>query len=248
MFIKIKMIIEPYKNVHTAFNDEKDAIQYLIKNNYIDEDKICRLLNLNLSINYILYILYHFLGKVPVEGVSGSLSIDNSITISYYNLFRKIMFLNLKNIKIGGTNKIVEINIFNFLNENKNILVIGGIERDNKNTFFILLNEKNKENIETIIKENVEKNSIIYTDKSNEYNNIKNMGYQHETIQNKNIHKNIHINTIKGSWNAIKQYMKDQNIKSSEINMYLYEYSWRKKYNKNNIWDIFLKQIMNYLS
>lgn len=239
------MVIEPYKNLHNVFANEKNAIQYLIKNNYIDKNKICQLLNLNFHINYILHILYNFLGKTPADGVSWSLSIDNNITISYYNLFRKIMFLNLKNMKIGGINKIVEINIFKFVNKNKDTLIIGGIERDNKNTFFMLLDERNNEIIETIIKEKVEKNSIIYTDKSKEYNNIKNLGYQHEIIIQST---DIHINTIRGTWNAIKKNIKNQNIKVSEINMHLQEYSWRKKYNKNNIWETFLKQIMDYLS
>lgn len=56
------MFVEPYSKLKEIFDDENKALLYLIKNNYVNEYKICDKCNkeTNLNLNKKLYICKYY--------------------------------------------------------------------------------------------------------------------------------------------------------------------------------------------
>lgn len=67
---------------------------------------------LKLPVNIQRHILYEFLKKTPCGIISSSLEVNKNTVTAYYKIFREYLedkqYFN-KNRKIGGRNKIVEI-------------------------------------------------------------------------------------------------------------------------------------------
>jgi transposase-like protein len=291
------MFIESYKSLKKVFDDEKEALLYLIENNYVNKYLKCEKcnhdakLNLNkklyvckfykcrkaisplkgtifnkltLPLNLQLHALYYFLGKVPCSFTASTLGISRNTVSSYNKLFRKHIknkqLLNMR-IKIGGRNKIVEIDEtkiakrkYNKGHKVEGAWVIGGIERsilknkvknENKKLFLVPIEERNIDSIDLIIKRYVKKGTTVYTDCWKGYNNLKNIGYKHMTVNHKKNFKDpitkVHTNTIEGTWNGVKQSIIPRNRNRKDILLFLKEYQWRKKNREYNIWKQFLK-------
>jgi transposase-like protein len=189
---------------------------------------------LTLPLNTQLHVLYYFLGKVPCSFTASTLGISKNSVSSYNNLFRKHLKnkqLPNMNIKIGGRNKIVEIDEskiakrkYNRGHKVEGAWVIGGIERsklknkiknENKKLFLIPIKERNADNIDLIVKKYVKKGTTIYTDCWKGYNNLKNIGYKHLTVNHSKHFKDpetgVHTNTIEGTWNGFKHSMPTTN-------------------------------------
>lgn len=219
---------------------------------------------LRLPINIQLHILYLFLGKAPSSFISASLNIDKNTVSSYNKIFRKYLSEKQyfsRNRKIGGRNKIVELDEskigkrkYNRGHRVEGAWVIGGIERsilknkiknENKKLFLYPIEERNISNIDEIIKKYVKKGTTIYTDSWKGYNNLKNIGYKHKTVNHKENFKdpitNVHTNNIEGTWNGLKQSIIPRNRNKKYILLHLREYQWRRKNREYNIWKKFLK-------
>jgi transposase-like protein len=219
---------------------------------------------LRLPINIQLHILYLFLGKAPSSFISSSLQISKN-TVSSYNKIYRIYIKNKqilnKTNKIGGRNEIVEIDEtkiakrkYNKGHKVEGAWIIGGIQRsrlknkiknENKQMFLVPIEERNIENIDEIIKRHIKKGTTIYTDCWKGYNNLKNIGYKHKTVNHSKNFKDpitgVHTNTIEGTWNGLKQSIIPRNRNKKNIILHLKEYQWRKKNRENNIWKNFLK-------
>jgi transposase-like protein len=291
------MFIESYQSLKKVFDNESEALNYLIKNNYINKylkcDKcgkdttlnfkkklyVCKFYKcrkafsplrntifnkLRLPINIQLHILYLFLGKAPSSFISSSLQISKN-TVSSYNKIYRIYIKNKqilnKTNKIGGRNEIVEIDEtkiakrkYNKGHKVEGAWIIGGIQRsrlknkiknENKQMFLVPIEERNIENIDEIIKRHIKKGTTIYTDCWKGYNNLKNIGYKHKTVNHSKNFKDpitgVHTNTIEGTWNGLKQSIIPRNRNKKNIILHLKEYQWRKKNRENNIWKNFLK-------
>lgn len=291
------MFIEPYKSLKKIFDDEKEALLYLIENNYVNHYEKCLKCNhdiklninkklyvcrfykcrkaisplkgtifnkLTLSLNIQLHILYYFLGKVPCSFTASTLGISKNTVSSYNKLFRKHLknkqLLSNRNIKIGGRNKIVEVDESKIAKRKYNrghrvegAWIIGGVERsmlknkiknENKKTFFVPIKERNIDNIDLIIKKYVKKGTTIYTDLWKGYNNLKNIGYKHMTVNHSKNFKDpitgVHTNTIEGTWNGLKQSIIPRHRNKKDILLFLKEYQWRKKNREYNLWKKFL--------
>ncbi len=220
---------------------------------------------LTLPLNIQLHILYLFLGKAPSSFIASSLQISKNTVSSYNKTFRKYIknkqLLSNRSTKIGGRNKIVEIDESKIAKRKHNkghkvegAWVIGGIERsmlknriknENKKMFLLPIEERNIDNIDLIIKRYVKKGTTIYTDLWKGYDNLKNIGYKHMTVNHSKNFKDpvtgVHTNTIEGTWNGLKQSIIPRNRNKKNIVLYLKEYQWRKKNREYNIWKKFLK-------
>ena len=166
-----------------------------------------------------------------------------------------------KHRRIGGRNEIVEINESKIAKRKYNkgykvegVWVISGIQKSrlknkiknvNKRLFLLPIEERNIENISEIIKTYVKKGTTIYTDCWKGYNDLKNIGYKHKTVNHmkhfKDPETNVHTNTIEGTSNGLKQSMPPRNRNKKNIILQLKEYQWRKKNKEYNIWKQFLK-------
>ena len=51
----------------------------------------------------------------------------------------------------------------------------------------------------------------------------------------------IHMNTIEGTWNGLKQSIIPRNRNKKDIKLHIKEFLWRKKDGERNIWSQFLK-------
>src|SRR6478735_2023591 len=269
------MFIEPYKSLKHIFHNEDDALEYLIKNNYVNKIEKCKecyydmklnlkkklyvcryykcrkaisplkgtiFSELKLPLNLQLHILYLFLGKAPSSFISSSLQIDKNTVSRYNKLFRK--YIKDKQLikpsnKIGGRNEIVEIDEtkiakrkYNKGHKVEGAWVIGGIQKsrlknkiknENKKLFLLPVEERNIENINEIIKKYVKKGTTIYADCWKGYNDLKNIGYKHKTVNHKKHFKdpetNVHTNTIEGTWNGLKQSMPPRNRNKKKYNI-----------------------------
>lgn len=101
---------------------EKNIKFYMSKRSYICNNYTCRksifpfrgtlFSKLKLPVNIQLHILYEFLKKTPCGIISSSLEVNKNTVTAYYRIGRKYLedkqYFN-KNRKIGGRNKIVEI-------------------------------------------------------------------------------------------------------------------------------------------
>ncbi|KAI8882103.1 hypothetical protein K501DRAFT_187542, partial [Backusella circina FSU 941] len=141
------------------------------------------------------------------------------------------------------------------------VWVIGGIERsrlknkiknENRKSFFLPIDIRNSENIDKIINENVKKGTTKTITKISQikgntqcYNNVKNLGYKHKTVNHKKYFKDpitkVHTNGIEGTWSGLKRSINIRNRIKSGIELHLKEYQWRKKNNEYDIWKRFLK-------
>lgn len=184
--------------------------------------------NKKLPINIQLHLLYEFLKKTNGSIISSSLEIDKNTVSAYKKLFRTHIknkqLINKRN-KIGGRNKIVEIDEtkigkrkYNRGHKVEGSWVIGGIERstlknkiknENKRLFMCPIPKRNAENIEKIISKYIKKGTTVYTDLWKGYKNINKLGYKHGTVNHSEHFKDpitkVHTNNIESLWNAVKQ-------------------------------------------
>jgi transposase-like protein len=291
------MFIEPYRKLKHVFDNEENAIMYLIENNYVNKYDKCMKCNsemklyikekiykcknykcrksvspfkgtifskMKLPTNIQVHLLYEFLKKTPPTVLSSSLEIDRKTITKYNKLFRSYLKdkqLYNKREKIGGRNEIVEIDEYKLAKRKYNkghrvegVWIIGGIQRsrlktkiqnENKKMFLLPIKERNIENIDKIIEKYVKKGTTIYTDCWKGYNNLKNIGYKHKTVNHSKHFKDpetgVHTNTIEGTWNGFKHSMPPTNRNKKNINLHIKEFLWRKKHRERNMWTQFLK-------
>jgi transposase len=87
------------------------------------------------------------------------------------------------------------------------------------------------------IKENVAKDSTVYTDENNSYWSVRHNGYEHYTIKHKEkvyALGHIHTNTVEGYWSLVKGGLKGvyRNVSPKYLQTYFNEYSFR--YSRRN--------------
>ena len=252
----------------------KDTKLYLNKKLYICKNYKCRksfsplkgtiFSKMKLPLNIQLHILNYYLLKMPANSIAATLQINPNTVGLYHKIFRTYLknkvYFN-KNIKIGGRNKTVELdetkigkNKYNRGHKVEGAWVIGGIERsilktkiksENQRTFLLPIQKRNIKNIDKIINKYVKKGTTIYTDKWKGYNNLKNIGYKHLTVNHKKNFKDpitgVHTNSIESLWNHLKQSIPLRNRNKKYILLHLREFQWRKRNKEYNIWKKFLK-------
>ncbi|KAI8088107.1 hypothetical protein BDF21DRAFT_447738 [Thamnidium elegans] len=93
------MFIESYQNLKHIFDNEDNALNYLIENKYVNKFDKCSICNYDMKLNFKkkLYVC-----KAPSSFISSSLQIDKNTYIKDKQLIKP------RN-KIGGRNEIVEI-------------------------------------------------------------------------------------------------------------------------------------------
>jgi transposase-like protein len=69
------MFVEPYSKLKEIFDDENKALLYLIKNNYVNEYKICDKCNkeTNLNLNKKLYICKYYKCRKSISPLNGTI-------------------------------------------------------------------------------------------------------------------------------------------------------------------------------
>ncbi|KRH94042.1 putative transposable element [Pseudoloma neurophilia] len=142
---------------------------------------------------------------------------------------------------ICGENFIVEIDESKFSKRKYNRRhrvegqwVLGLVERT-KERKMILIPVKKRDSVTLlqIIKKYVHPQSVIYTDKWREYNDLKNHFRDHKTANHSKYFKDpdtgVHTNTIEGNWSPLKKMLPNKWKNSKNIWLGLYMAMKKKK-------------------
>lgn len=199
----------------------------------------------------IVRIIYKWTQMTPIKNIKHELKVGKSLIKTVINIFEPII-KKMSNRKIGGVDKIVEIDEscltkmkYNVGRPLQRIWCIGGIERGSNKVFFTTSNLRDQSTLDKIITKYVTKGTTIYTDSWRGYNNLKNIGYNHEIVCHKENflnpnNKEIHTQTIEITWRWLKKYLKTYpSIKKKNINFLIRQYFYLKA-KKNDFKEILL--------
>lgn len=173
-------------------------------------------------------------------------SLLSSTTIAeWYNYCREAIFIyelehQSYDVKIGGPNKIVQIDNCKFGKQDEH-WVLGMVE-DRSNDLRLEVcpnNVRTAEVLVPLIKKHVMVGSIIHTDSSKAYDTLPQHGYIHKKVYNSNpINRFVepdgtHTQRIVSHWNELKRaFANDRN--KVNFNTWLVEYLWRRKVRINH--------------
>lgn len=117
--------------------------------------------------------------------------------------------------------------------------VFGAVERDGKIKTKVVLNVR-KLTLMPLIKDMVADNSVIVTDESNSYNDVKRIGHLHESINHSKgqyVDGDVHTNTIEGFWSQFKRSVHGtyHSVSRKHLQLYLDEFSFRYSHRKSDV-------------
>lgn len=117
--------------------------------------------------------------------------------------------------------------------------VFGAVERDGKIKTKVVLNVR-KLTLMPLIKDMVANNSVIVTDESNSYNDVKKIGHLHESINHSKgqyVDGDVHTNTIEGFWSQFKRSVNGtyHSVSRKHLQLYLDEFSFRYSHRKSDV-------------
>jgi len=133
----------------------------------------------------------------------------------------------------------------------------GGLCRKTQESFLVKVDNRNAKTLMTAILENIETGSIIFSDSWRSYKTeeLENAGFQHFKVKHRYnfVYPGtiIHMQNIGRLWGSTKWRNKRQRGTSREqLNSYLIEFIWRKKFRSDNIFDSLLDVIkyIRYIS
>lgn len=116
--------------------------------------------------------------------------------------------------------------------------VFGAVERNGKLKTKVVLNVR-KLTLMPLIKDMVADNSVIVTDESNSYNDVKKVGHLHESINHSKgqyVDGDVHTNTIEGFWSQFKRSVHGtyHSVSRKHLQLYLDEFSFRYSHRKSD--------------
>lgn len=117
--------------------------------------------------------------------------------------------------------------------------VFGAVERDGKIKTKVVLNVR-KLTLMPLIKDMVTDNSVVVTDESNSYNDVKKLGHLHESINHSKgqyVDGDVHTNTIEGFWSQFKRSVHGtyHSVSKKHLQLYLDEFSFRYSHRKSDV-------------
>jgi DNA-directed RNA polymerase subunit M/transcription elongation factor TFIIS len=181
----------------------------------------------------------------------------------WYEKLNKLSYLIMKEEqrfqKIGGIGHIVEIDESKFSKRKYNVgravrspWVIGGIDIETRDTFFVEVFSRNKEVLTRVILENVEVGTTIYTDEWKGYVDLNRVGYIHFTVNHRRnfIDPVTGANTqlIENSWYIFKKSLRERSITyHCDIPLIFAEFLFKRKY-KENTFIVIMRNILGSLN
>jgi len=117
--------------------------------------------------------------------------------------------------------------------------VFGAVERNGKLKTKVVLNVR-KLTLMPLTKDMVIDSSVIVTDESNSYNDVKKLGHLHESINHSKgqyVDGDVHTNTIEGFWSQFKRSVHGtyHSVSRKHLQLYLDEFSFRYSHRKSDV-------------
>ena len=200
----------------------------------------------HLDFKTILMLIFGWLNELPQKFMKDTLKISSPNTlVDWYNFCREVCvdILLKDNHKIGGPGHIVEIDESKFgkrkFHKGRRVdgcWVLGGIDRETKETFFQVVPDRTTETLLPILIENIHPESIVISDCWKSYSTLSQHFKEHRNI-NHSIQfvdpkdKRIHTNTIESNWRVLKRNVlpRSGTVKSL-YSTYFSMYCVRKRY------------------
>ena len=212
--------------------------------------------NSKLECSKILFMAWQWLHKSPSNSIAEMTLHSTATVAAFLDHFRQPVAASLQedDSQIGGENIIVEIDEskfgkrkFNRGHRVEGVWIIGGIERTSESKVFLkVVENRSAETLLEVIRSHVAKGSIIHTDLWRGYANLKDEGFEHQTVNHSKSFKDPLIgtqtNTIEGLWNGLKLNIRPRNHVKESMDERLFEFIWRRK-NKGNLWQAFINNL-----
>ena len=178
-----------------------------------------------LSLKKIFFLIYEFSVKTSAEAIIKEMKISNVTVTKYLKFFRLLIknyyFCFENNRKIGGINKIVEIDEcclfrrkYNVGRIMEQVWIFGGIERkQNGKAFFEKVNNRKATTLKEVLLRRVNPETVIISDSWKAYKNLEEMNFIHFKINHSKkfvdpLCSEIHIQKIKSTWNLLRRLFK----------------------------------------
>lgn len=212
----------------------------------------------NLSIYNILMLTYMWCLKLPTESMINDLGLASDTVVNWCNFCREICVNScvINNEKLGGEGKIVEIDESKFGKRKyqrgkwvEGRWVFGGIERGTDNCFMLVVEDRSRNTLLSVIKDYIKPGTTIISDCWKAYDCLEDEGFKHLTVNHtytfKDSETGAHTNSIEGTWSGVKRRLRGNSCKG-HFNNYLYEYMWRRKnkLNKKELFNRFVEAII----
>jgi hypothetical protein len=132
------------------------------------------------------------------------------------------------------------------------VWVLGGVERtEERRCFLVIVDSRNAETLETVIRQFVRTGSIVITDCWKGYNWLDaTPDYIHQSVNHSKCfldqETGAHTNTIEGTWSALKRGISARARTESAIGESLLEFIWRRLH-ADELWDAFIEALREYV-
>lgn len=191
------------------------------------------------------------------------LDMDRSTTVDWNKYMREVCanaLMSRQQIKIGGCDKIVELDITIFTRGKKkdNLppqWVLGGLCRETKECFLVPVIDCSAKTVMTFIEENVADGCIIYSDCWRTYNEeeLRDANYEHfAASHNYNFvdpeSGSTGCHTVNQLWGSAKWRNKRQRGTARQhLESYLVEFMWRRLHPKTELFTSMMYDICNFM-
>ena len=218
--------------------------------------------NCKLKINTVLFLAYNWLLRVPVTSATNLCGVSDQKACEYYAYFGNLVadLIADHHDKIGGPGIIVEIDESKFGSRKhyrghrvEGVWVVGGVERTPaKRMFAVSVEDRSTETMKSIIRNNIEDGTIIYSDYWMSYDKaIEEINFEffsglgHEKVNHSEgfvSPDGICTNTIEGTWNGTKCTMSSRQKTKEKCPLHVMTFIWRRQ-NKGNLWNAFIEAL-----
>lgn len=219
--------------------------------------------NSNIPINSFLDMIYFWsIDSLQVVTMHEVGSKSRTTIFSWYAKLRLACYEIMRRTtprKIGGRGLIVEIDETKFSKRKYNVgrlvrsvWVIGGICLETKETFFVEVLSRSREVINSVILDHVHPGSVIFTDCWAGYNDIKNLGYYHFTVNHRrnfvNPENGVNTQQVENLWCMLKKNLRKRSLTNvKDFDLYFMEYCFKKKYS-GCVFESFLQMSKNFIN
>ena len=196
-------------------------------------------------------LIEHFVAGSTARAAAEVVGVQANTAIRFFMRLRPLIASKLPSYRLSGEIEADE-SYFGGVRKGKRgrgaggkVAVFGLLKRGGKVYTAIVPNART-ETLLPIIQENVEPDSIVYTDTFGAYNALDVSDFHHRRINHSKLFadKQNHINGIENFWNQAKRHMRKYNgIKSDNFYCFLKECEWR--FNGGNHADL-LKQLKSW--
>lgn len=186
----------------------------------------------------ILRILEFWMQKASYDVISYQFRISRN---GLWKIFKKVSRILVPRYydaakEIGGFDTIVEVDESKFGKRKYNrgrhvegVWVLGMVEKTGlRRIKLVVVDDRSKETLSRVLRNNVSSDSVIYTDCWKGYNGLNETFGGHGTVNHsigfKDEETGIHTNTIEGNWSGVKLQVPLRGRSRDKINLYLVRY------------------------